>query len=530
MKLLTSVVALLPWIAAGTLTAAGGTSCEDLVKLSLANTSLSTAQTVPAGAYTPPDGQPIREVHAFCRVAGAIKPTADSDIQFEVWMPSSGWNGKFQGIGNGGFAGSISYAPMAGAVNQGYATASTDTGHHGGAVDATWALGHPEKIVDFGYRAIHETADKAKTIIHAFYGDAPRRSYFSSCSNGGRQALMEAQRFPADYDGIIAGAPANYWTHLLTLAIVDSQALLADHASYIPASKVPAIEAATLEACDASDGVKDSVIDNPAQCHFDPSKLLCKGPESESCLTAPQVAALQKIYDGPRDSKGQSLFPGYSVGGETGNGGWPLWITGPAPTKSLMFAFGTGFFKNMVFDDASWDFHTFSVDRDTKIADDKMAQRLNATNPDLTAFKKRGGKLIMYHGWSDAAIPPVNAINYYQSVVSKMGSKDSNTFVRLFMVPGMQHCAGGPGPSDFGQLSVAQGDPQHDVSAALEQWVEKGTAPEQIIAKKYKIPSNPRSGVERTRPLCAYPKVARWNGQGSTDDAANFACAEPSPR
>ena len=269
-------------------TPASAGTCSDLAKLTIKDTTITTADAVSAGAFTPPEGPAIQDMPAFCRVAGVIKPTGDSNIQFEVWMPSSGWNGKFQGIGNGGFAGSIGYATMAGAVKHGYATASTDTGHHAGGVDASWALGHPEKIADFGYRAIHETADKAKAIIRAFYGDGPKRSYFSSCSNGGRQALMEAQRYPADYDGIIAGAPAYYWTHLLTAAIWDMQATLADPASYIPPTKIPAIEAATLEACDALDGVKDGVIDNPVQCHFDPSKLLCKDADSDACLTGPQ--------------------------------------------------------------------------------------------------------------------------------------------------------------------------------------------------------------------------------------------------
>jgi hypothetical protein len=507
---------------------AAAASCDDLSKLVLQGTTF-TAQAVTAGSFTPPSGSAIQNLPAFCRVSGSIKPSNDSDIQFEVWMPQSGWNGKFQGVGNGGFAGSIDYLPLADAIRHGYAVASTDTGHRAGAVDGRWALGHPERVADFGYRAIHETTDKGKAFVRAYYGDAPKHSYFNSCSNGGRQALMEAQRFPADYDGIIAGAPANYWTHLLTGAMWNVQGM-SDPSSYIPATKIAAIQAAALDACDADDGVKDGVIDNPAQCHFDPSKLLCTGTESDACLTAPQVAALKKVYDGPKTSKGEQLFPGYSVGGETGGGGWALWITGGSPaTKSLMYSFGTQFYANMVFDSAQWDFHSFSIDRDPKVADDKTAQRLNATNADLSPFKKRGGKLILYHGWSDAAIPPVSTIQYYESVRSKMGAKDTSGFVRLFMAPGMQHCSGGPGPSNFGQGGVPQADAKQDMAAALEQWVEGGVAPEQIIAAKYKIPTNAASGVVRTRPLCAYPKVAHWNGTGSTDDAANFTCVDPTP-
>ena len=498
-------------------------NCDALARLKLKDTTITTAETVAAGSFKPPEGPAIQDMPEFCRVAGVIKPSSDSDIRFEVWMPGSSWNNKFQGVGNGGFAGAIGFGQMAGAVKHGYATASTDTGHHAGGVDASWALGHPEKIADFGYRAIHETADKAKAIIRAYYGEAPRHSYFSSCSNGGRQALMEAQRYPADYDGIIAGAPAYYWTHLLTAAIWDMQATLGKPESYIPARKLPAIEQAVIAACDALDGVKDGVIDDPPRCHFNPTRLLCKDEDADGCLTAPQVKALQKIYDGVQTSKGEPVFPGFSPGGETGMGGWSIWVTGPAPEKSLQYGFGTNFFKNMVFDDPSWDFRTSDIQHDMKVADDKMASRLNATNADLGNFKKRGGKLILYHGWSDAAIPPVSTVDYYQSVVSKMGAKDTGSFVRLFMVPGMQHCGGGPGPSDFGQAGVAMDDPMHNVDAALEAWVEKGSAPEQVIAKKYKG-AGPSSGVARTRPLCAYPKVVQWNGKGSTDDAANFIC------
>jgi feruloyl esterase len=484
---------------------------------------------VPAGLFTPSGGKPIPNLPAFCRVAGVIRPTSDSNIQFEVWMPVSGWNRKFQGVGNGGFAGAINFGAMADALARGYATASTNTGHQGGGTDAGWALGHPQKVIDFGYRAIHETAETAKATIREFYGEGPRRSYFNSCSNGGRQALMEAQRFPGDYDGIIAGAPANFWTHLLSAAVWDMRATLEEPGSYIPAAKLPAIQAAAIAACDTLDNVKDGVLEDPARCQFDPATLLCRGPESDSCLTALQVAALKKIYSGPRNSKGERVFPGYSPGGEAENGGWAPWITGTEPEKSLMFAFGTQFFRNMVYANPAWDFRTFDVDRDTKAADDKMARTLNATDPDLRRFKERGGKLILYHGWSDAAIPALNAIDYYRSVVSKMGAKETGTFVRLFMVPGMQHCGGGSGPNSFGQLSGVEGSPLDDIDAALERWVEEGVAPERIIATKHKTGSNRASGVARTRPLCSYPQVARWNGTGSTDDAANFTCAEPRP-
>lgn len=500
--------------------------CEALARLELPDTTINAAAAIPAGSFSPSEGQPIRDLPAFCRVSGVIKPSSDSTIRFEVWMPSSGWNGRFQGIGNGGFGGSIGWAEMGVAVAHGYATAATDTGHAAGVTNASWALGHPEKVIDFGYRAIHETAAKAKALVAAFYGASPKHSYFNSCSNGGRQALMEAQRYPADYDGIIAGAPANYWTHLLTESIWNQQALLLDSASYIPASKLPTLETAALAACDALDGVKDGVIDDPRQCHFDPSKLLCTGAESDTCLTAPQVAALQKIYSGPRNSKGATVYPGFPPGGETGGGGWALWTVGPGPEKSLGYAFGTQFFTNMLYENAAWDYRTFNVDRDMKAADDKLAGTMNATDPDLKRFQARGGKLIVYHGWSDAAIPAGNAIDYYQSVVTKMGAKDSGGFLRLYMVPGMQHCGGGPGPNVFGTASVPLGDAQHDVGRALERWVEDGAAPDQIIATKFKIGTNPASGVARTRPLCPYPQVAHWKGTGSTDDAANFVCGK----
>ena len=361
---------------------------------------------------------PIRT--AFCRIAGTIAPTSDSAIRFEVWLPESNWNGKYRAAGNGGFAGSINYADMAAALRDGYATSSTDTGHSADGIDAGWALGHPEKIVDFGYRAIHETTEKAKTIIQAYYGEGPKRSYFASCSNGGRQALMEAQRYPADFDGILAGAPANFWTHLISAGFLyNSVPMLKDKANYIPPEKIPAISKAVLAACDAIDGQTDGIITDPRKCHFDPATMLCSGKESDSCLTSPQAAELKRIYEGPRTEHGVSLFPGYSYGGEDGPGGWAAWITGPAVGQSLGNAFSMGFMRDVLYQDPNWDPLTANLESTVATADEKMAKILNSTDPDLAPFARHGGKLIIYHGWSDAAIPPLNAVHYYSTVIEK---------------------------------------------------------------------------------------------------------------
>ena len=477
-------------------------TCDSLASLTLPKTTITSTRAYAAGEFAGANGQPMKNLPAFCRVQGVVRPADDSEIPFEVWLPDQKWNGKFRGIGNGGFAGSITQGELVAAVTAGYAVASTNTGHQAGGTDAGWALGHPQKVIDFGWRAIHETAEKGKAITAAFYGDAPKRSYFQGCSNGGRQALMEAQRFPGDYDGIIAGAPANFWTHLLTRALWDVQAVMNDPASYIPPAKIPAIENAVVAACDKIDGVADGVIDDPRQCKFDPGTLLCKEGDSEACLTNPQVTALRKLLSGPKNAKGESVFPGHAPGGFTGMGGWTAWVTGASPGKSLSYAFGTQFFTNMVFEKADWDFHSFTVDHDMKLADDKLSVALNATNPDLKKFEDRGGKLMIYHGWSDAAIPAQNTINYYGTVVQKMGQKNVDGFVRLYLAPGMQHCGGGPGPSTF------------NMAEPLERWVEQGTAPGPVIASK----------GERTRPLCPFPQTAKYKGTGSTDDAANFAC------
>jgi feruloyl esterase len=517
---------LLLLVASASATVALGADCENLASLKLENTTIKSAQTVAAGAFTPPAGVRgnYKELPEFCRVEGVIKPAPDSEIQFEVWLPASGWNGKYFGIGNGGFAGSVQYTLLAASVKNGYAASSTDTGHQGSPTKADWALNHYDKIIDYAYRSIHETAEKSKSVIQKYYGGNPKHSYFAGCSNGGRQALLEAQRFPEDYDGIIAGAAANDWTHNIAGFVWDQQAL---DGAEIPASKMAALENATLNACDANDGVKDGVIDQPDKCHFDPSVLLCKGADSDTCFTAAQVQALRKIYEGPRNSKGP-IFPGYLPGAEDGPGGWNRWITGPHADQG---EYAKGFFGDMVFSNPDWDYRTFEWNRDMKITDDKFARSFNAVDPNLKAFKDRGGKLLIYHGWSDAAIAPTNAIHYYESVQARMGKQAAAEFVQLYMVPGMQHCGGGPGPNSFGtNPSMLPSDAQHSLTIALDHWVDKGTAPTRIIASKYKTGANPESGIERTRPLCPYPQVARYKGSGSTDDAANFTCAVPDSR
>ncbi len=502
--------------------------CAALGRIKRSNTSITTAESVAAGAFTPPAGRRIEKLPAFCRIAGSIHPSGDSDIRFEVWLPVSGWNGKFLGVGNGGFAGSINYFALADNVKRGYATAATDTGHEGGAEDGVWAYMHPEKIVDFGYRGLHLTTESAKALIAAFYSRAAQRSYFDSCSDGGREALMEAQRFPNDFDGILAGAPANFWTHLLTNGLAMMQFMYGkDPAGYIPSTKLPAIQSAALAACDAQDGIKDGIIGNPLRCHFDPSVLLCNGRDSSACLTAPQVATLKKLYSGSTDSRGKEIFPGYMPGAEDGPTGWALWITGSAPGKASGPTFAENYFRYMVFSDPAWNPLSANIDLAEAAADEKTGAILNSTDPDLSKFKNRGGKLILYHGWNDPAIPPLNTIDYYNSVIAKMGAGEVTSFVRLYMVPGMQHCLGGPGPSWFGQTGhpTAKGNP-YGVFSSLEEWVEKGTAPGEAIATKY-VDDNPSKGVQMSRPLCPYPQIAKYKGSGDTNEAANFTCAAP---
>ncbi|MEX0744498.1 MAG: tannase/feruloyl esterase family alpha/beta hydrolase [Phycisphaeraceae bacterium] len=527
-----AIAALLAGIAPAL--AAAPMSCESLAGLSLPDTTITIAAVVPAGTFDPPGANTPPIDTAACRVAGAIAPTNDSDIRFEVWMPVSGWNGKFLSAGEGGFAGSINYNGIAGALRRGYAGGSTDTGHVGGNAD--FAPGHPEKVTDYGWRGKHLQAARSKDIIRAFYGQPAKHSYFSSCSNGGRQALMEIQRFPEDYDGVIVGAPANRWTYHLAGFIWNEQALFNTPGAHVSTTKLQAIQAATLATCDALDGVRDGVAEDPRRCRFDAASIACPaGTDGPDCLTPPQVDAVRKIMAGPRNPRtGKQIYPGYftSAAGEAAS--WPLWITGSTtPGASVQGFFGNGYFGRMVYEVPApdvWDFSTFDFDGDLAFAVDKTRRTLNSDETDLSPFRRqnRRGKIIMWHGWEDPAISGADAVDYYEQVVAD--TRHAKDFFRLFMVPGMLHCGGGPGPNAFGQ-NLAQTQPlsnapEHDILSALERWVEEGKAPKQIVAVKY-VNDSPAQGILRTRPLCAYPKVAVHKGKGSTDDAANFKCRKP---
>jgi feruloyl esterase len=513
-------------VAAHAAIADSAAGCVALDKATFASTKVTAAAVMPSSAYTVMAGVTVK-LPEYCQVTATSAPSADSDIQIVIWMPMSGWNGKFLGVGNGGFAGSVDLADMALALSEGYATASTDTGHEANSLDASWALGHPEKVIDFGYRAIHEMTYAAQLAVEKFYGVGAKHSYFSSCSDGGREALMEAQRYPADYEGILAGDPANNWAHLMTNALQQETNLDVVPGSYISASKLPAISAAVLASC--NQGHAFAYLDNPSTCKFNPETLLCKGAETNACLTKPEITALQSLYAGTKTSGGALVFPGLAPGGELGSGGWAEWITGPTPNQEPVGAiYAVSYFTDMVYDNADWNPLTFTLSAGLTEAVDKTGEALDATNPDLADFVGRGGKLILYQGWNDPAVSPYSTIDYYNSVVAKMGSAEAEKSVRLFMVPGMQHCLGGPGPTNFGAAGPDAVEPspkaaETNIYEALEEWVQDGVAPAQVITSGPVMEGSKQ--VTITRPLCPYPQVAKYSGKGSQTEAASFTCA-----
>ena len=487
---------------AGTV-AAQGTPCAGLSSLALPNTTITLAQPVAAGAFTAPKPPPMpvpnsyNRMPAFCRVAATISPAPGSTIKMEVWLPAEGWNGKFVGVGNGGFSGEIWYPSMAEPLIRGYAVAGTDTGHEGSPSDATFGIGQPEKIIDFGWRAVHEMTVTSKAIAAARYGRGARHAYWLGCSSGGRQGLKEAQRFAADYDGISAGAPAHNWVPLMAHA-TRIQRLLTDTAVGLKGPQLRRIKEEAIAACDAKDGVTDRVVEEPGSCAFDPAKLQCGTDPSANCLTPRQVEAVRSVYSGV-SAGGKVLMAGPTPGGE------PLW---GAFTPNA-FPIGLNYFRDLVMKDKAWDIATFDLERDIPRAMAADPGEFTTTKADLREFFARGGKLLLWHGWTDGMIPAQSTVDYYQSVLAASGAGARNG-ARLFMLPGVDHCAGGEGPDTF------------DALGTIDAWVESGKAPERIVARKAL-----KDGAQRTRPLCAYPQVARYKGTGSTDDESSFECRGP---
>jgi feruloyl esterase len=504
-------------------TTARANNCANFASWSGGDVKVTAAERVEAGAkqaapqvpgMTPLGGQP-----AHCKIAGTI----EKEIRFELLLPDQ-WNGRFVMGGGGGFVGSVQNTAQTSmmypgtALERGYATAGTDTGHQGMGTDASWALNNPEREVNFGHRAVHLTAEASKTIIKQFYGREAERSYFIGCSRGGGQGMMESQRYPDDFDGIVAGAPAYNWPGIGAGFLQTQQKIYPDPANLatpvITNENRALLAKEILAACDKLDGVEDRLLNDPRQCKFDPASLpRCKSAEGGAdCVTEPQLAAIQEIYEGPIVD-GKRVHAGFPFGGENDFGGWDMWITGRANalgpnTPNLHYAFGTNMFKYIIYDDPEWDYSKYQFanwDEDTR----RAAEILNATDVDLGKFEASEGKLILWNGWSDSAITALGTIGYYDWAAAK--DKEIRDYARLFMMPGVLHCAGGPGPDKVDWLG------------AISDWVEKDKAPDRLLASR----TDGNGKTILTRPLCPYPQVAVYDGKGDTSKADSFACAAP---
>ena len=491
--------------------AEGPVACKDLAAFPVPETTIESADVVAAGTFQPPVPQPpffqadYSTLPAFCRVTGSIKPTPDSDIRFELWLPGENWNGKFMQTGNGGAAGLIVYSSLADNLGRGYAVANTDTGHQGSMGDFSWAAGHREKLIDFEYRAVHALTVVGKTLTAAHYGRVPDKSYMVGCSTGGHQGLMEAQRYPDDYDAILAGAPAS---NMSSLSALSTQIPLNLGPAGLRFNKLGLLQEAAIAACDANDGVKDRVITEPARCDFDPAALKCKSGETGQCLSANEVAAARRIYAGVVAKDGNVLYPG------TGPGGEAAWASYSSP----QFDIGTSYYRYVVMNDPDWDPATFDVDADLARAR-KVDLGVHATmDPGLSKFVAHGGKLLTYHGTADGLIPYRSSVNYYNSVVETLGADAVKDSVKFYLVPGMNHCFGGTGAYVVDWLT------------ALEQWAEQDETPGTLLGTHpANMPGAPTIMPDKmfTRPICPYPQVPRYKGSGDDTDAANFECAAP---
>ena len=489
--------------------------CSALTNLELDDGRITAATLIAAGQFTPPaqgaappgvGAGMYANLPAFCRVEATLAPTPDSDIKVEVWLPAEGWNGDYVGIGNGVWAGQLSLSQLVAPLARGYAAATTDTGHAGDGLSADWAVGHPDKLVDFGHRAVHLMTVMARQVIDAFYGEPAEHALWDSCSTGGRQGLMAASRYPDDYDAISAMAPANPMTDLMTQSMWASWVNKRNAGAQLDPPHLALVHQAVLQQCDALDGLEDGVIGRPDACTFEPSTLVCAAGSAENCLTEAQAGAMQAIYDGVRDSDGTLLLPGWPRGAEMQ---LAALVMGPQP-----FPVAMSWFQLLVHgDDPAWNWLAMDYGAEMQASRDYGADILNVSAESLAPFFARGGKLLLSHGWNDGLIPANNTVQFYGDLLDADAPRDQ---LRLFMAPGMEHCAGGEGPNTF------------DTLATLATWIDTGEPPDRIIATRAPspIPNAPRL-PPMSRPLCPYPQVARYEGTGDSADAANFQCATP---
>ncbi len=491
------------------LTATHQERCGALAQLELIDLRITSAESVPAGEATP----------AHCAISGVI----ETEINFELLLPDD-WNGRFMMGGGGGFVGSVqnsalNYGVGPGALARRYATVGTDTGHTGTSIDGSWALNNPERQENFAHRAVHLTAEAAKSILRYYYGETEQYSYFVGCSRGGGQGMMASQRYPTDFDGIVAGAPAYDWTGLGAQFIQTQQAIYPDgHLSspVITPDNLRLLAKAIDAACDAKDGMEDNILADPRSCRFRPDDLpRCSGAEAGSdCVTEVQLAAIEAVYDGPTRN-GQPFYFGFPFGGENEGGGWDYWVVDSTRSRergvpNLHYAFGTELYTYFVFSSPEWDYTTYDFstwEEDTAAT----AELLNATDADLGSFRDAGGKIIYWTGWSDLALTAFSTIDYVKRV--QAADSSAGDFTRLYLLPGVLHCGGGLGPGQVDWLN------------AIRTWVEEDVAPGRLVAKKFA--GDGTGTVVMSRPACVYPQVATYRGGGDPDSEANFTCENP---
>ncbi len=500
--------------------------CTALAAKFIGNAKVTKAEVVTSGTFQE-GGTALTGLPPFCHVRGTAKASPRSNIGFAVWLPLTNWNGRIQMVGNGGYGGQMNYGQLATLLKAGSVAAATDAGHVGPSTDFSFGKDNDEAVADWGYRSVHETIVPTKAMVTTFYGKPADKTYFLGCSTGGHQGLVEAVKYPDDFDGILAGAPANNRTNLnlsflWRFVVVHPQG--DNTRTIMTPDDLKKANTAAMAQCDAQDGVRDGVIVNPPACKFDVKKMVCTGPQSSNCLSEEHAEVMNKIYEPlKRKDTGEEIYVGWPVGSEwvDGSGGWHnYWHDAENPQQPMR----AGYFRDWAYNDPSWDWWKFDFAKDVDFVRKRMGDiGAHMLETDLSAFKKRGGKIILYHGWADHIVSGLDTVKYFEKV--QKDNTGAGGFTRLFMVPGMGHCSGGPGATNFtfDMTSDMTSDADSDAVLALQRWVEEGQAPERIVSTRYRDGTR-ESGVALTRPLCAWPKVASYSGNGATDDAANFVC------